>query len=473
MLPYEGETGRPSDALRTKKSTRVRLMVSAYGGPNGGTVSFTRTNFGKLRLVGTSGFELPSPLHLDAGQAFFASCVCEGVEASAEVNDITVSGRLVEEGTGTPHAASANLTSCAVSFVTPTGDPAVRAEETDAGDGQNEFTFDDATQTLTIGLKVRIEPDVTQLAGLGQCAFALPLIRGADLFWEDNDGNLGHPMPLSAGAGALVHATACYVGYPLSNSEFGRKTVTFRVLGLTVSSDFEVFFPSDGTHHPACSTCRGCPNWFYYWREGGVCEIPSYVAYCKDRTVIWAGRYFPFTDRCILLSWLAPGHKTKIKGKKCHRWIKKQLRDPKDPSSVYYTPEIKELGVLEFGCDSAGVKAVAAILKHEHRHKDIEESFPDLIDRNPDDDYDEDSVLDKDEISGRWGLVTLTNCFDTFKISYEDGMEMYRKNADNEVLARKAEESPLVYFVDRDWCNPGCQSKVRRGPDIDETDSVK
>ena len=207
MLPYEGETGRPSDALRTKKSTRVRLMVSAYGGPNGGTVSFTRTNFDKLRLVGTSGLELPSPLHLDAGQAFFASCVCEGVE--------------------------------------------------------------------------------------------------------------------------------------------------------------------------------------------------------------------------------------------------------------------------EFGCDSAGVKAVAAILKHEHRHKDIEESFPDLIDRNPDDDYDEDSVLDKDEISGRWGLVTLTNCFDTFKISYEDGMEMYRKNADNEVLARRAEESPLVYFVDRDWCNPGCQSKVRRGPDIDETDSVK
>ena len=57
------------------------------------------------------------------------------------VNDIVVSGRLVEDGAGTPISASASLTSSRVAFVTPTGDPAIREEETDSGDGQNEFSF--------------------------------------------------------------------------------------------------------------------------------------------------------------------------------------------------------------------------------------------------------------------------------------------------------------------------------------------
>ena len=49
-------------------------------------------------------------------------------------------------------------------------------------------------------------------------------------------------------------------------------------------------------------------------------------------------------------------------------------------------------------------------------------------------------------------------------------MRRYFKTADNEVQARKAEESKLTYYVERDWCNPGCQSRVRRGPNVDESE---
>ncbi|MCQ2395135.1 MAG: hypothetical protein MJ249_12705, partial [Kiritimatiellae bacterium] len=480
-VAFEGETGRPSDALRTKKSTRVRLTVSAYGGPNGGTVSFTRTNFAKLRLVGANGFELPSTLRLEAGQAFFATSVCEGVEASAAVNDIVVSGRLVEEGETTPINASACLTSCSVTFVTPSGNPAVRAEETDTGDGQNEFTFDDATQTLTIGLKVRIEPDVTQLAGLGQCVFTLPLIRGADLSWEDNDGNLGHPAPQSAGSGALAQTTARYVGYPLSNSEFGRKTVTFHVFGLTVAGDFEVFFPSDGTHHPACSTCSGCPNWFYYWREGSVC-IPNDIVFLNQGSNI-SGSFDRHT-KVVSLSAGAVLKNDTFPALNCERKIEVIAPLTPDDDPCLVTNWIYKSGDFSVGASGAGIRAVALAIKHEIRHKEIflsheenELSLPPFagdVSISFDDeenvfDGDQDGVWNDDEISARWGILSNEKDSDTYRISrFSSG---YVSSGDDEIRARLAEEevSESAYHLERDWCNPGCQSKVRRGPMNDDS----
>lgn len=48
------------------------------------------------------------------------------------------------------------FSSCEMCFVTPSGDPGERAQERDSGDGQNEFTFDDASEQLRVNLKVRI-----------------------------------------------------------------------------------------------------------------------------------------------------------------------------------------------------------------------------------------------------------------------------------------------------------------------------
>ncbi len=519
-VAFEGESGRASDALRTKKSTRVGLTVSAFGGPHGGTVTFTQTNFEKLRLVDSGGFELPSPLTLAAGQSFFASCVCEGIEESDLVNDIVVSGRLVEADAGTAINSSANLTSCSVTFVTPTGDPAVRTDETDSGDGQNEFTFDDTTQILTVGLKVRIEPDITQLADAGQCSFSLPPIGGSVLSWTGNGGNFGLPMPQSTGVGAIVQATAQYVGYPTSNSGFGRKTATFRTLGLTISNDFEVFFPSDGTHHPTCSTCAGCPNWFYYWRDGEVCGITddvifSYALPSNDDEIMYA--QFDHRTRYISLGHHVPDQRDQEYGS-VYKYetvifppVIRTFQIAGHEESIVVTPSVtnvyrRETRKFEIGAIGAGVRAAALSVKHEKRHKQIflNQLYTGITGPSPDiddllehvnadgiqndnpfgmdpegveegvDDRDGEGLLDRNEVSGRWGIKTETNRRDTFNLS-RNIHESYSLYGDEEAQARHAENEELEssYFPQLDWCNPGCQSKHRRGPMIDETSNMR
>ena len=90
------------------------------------------------------------------------------------------------------------------------------------------------------------------------------------------------------------------------------------------------------------------------------------------------------------------------------------------------------------------------------------------------DDRDGEGLLDRNEVSGRWGIKTETNRRDTFNLS-RNIHESYSLYGDEEAQARHAENEELEssYFPQLDWCNPGCQSKHRRGPMIDETSNVR
>ena len=86
--------------LKPKRSTRVCLTVSAYGGSHGGSFTLTSQNLDKLYAVGGGEINLPASMTLSAGQSFHTSCIYEGQTASDSADDVSVSGRFTESGTG-------------------------------------------------------------------------------------------------------------------------------------------------------------------------------------------------------------------------------------------------------------------------------------------------------------------------------------------------------------------------------------
>lgn len=92
-----------------RRSTRVRLTVDAYGGPDGGSLSLSSTGFDKLVPVG-GGVILPYDQQLAAGTTYHASGVYEGVFASDSERDVIVSGSLVPNGQGDTIDTDARLT---------------------------------------------------------------------------------------------------------------------------------------------------------------------------------------------------------------------------------------------------------------------------------------------------------------------------------------------------------------------------
>ena len=145
-------------------------------------------------------------------------------------------------------------------FITPAGDP-INAP-VDSGEGQNEFTFSTApTGMLTIHLKVKLEPALSD-AEAPEGTFSIEDIGGSVKEWAAEN-----PNGTAVYSSGHYTATVTFRGLPASNSDFGKKTVTFSVADVTITQTFEVFFPKNGTNHPTCGTCAGCPNWFFYWGQ--------------------------------------------------------------------------------------------------------------------------------------------------------------------------------------------------------------
>ena len=93
-----------------KRATRVVLTIDAYGGPYGGQVSISSANTHKIAPVGTAPL-LSNAFALAPGEAYHATAVYEGVQASTSAEDVTVSGTIVENFSGAQHPAlSATLT---------------------------------------------------------------------------------------------------------------------------------------------------------------------------------------------------------------------------------------------------------------------------------------------------------------------------------------------------------------------------
>ena len=99
----------PGESVQ-KRSTTVKLCVSAYGGPNGGTVSFTATNLDKLSPLACGPLLLPSNLVLAPMETYSEEFKCEGSVASGDENDVVVSGSFVENETGETYDAQDRIT---------------------------------------------------------------------------------------------------------------------------------------------------------------------------------------------------------------------------------------------------------------------------------------------------------------------------------------------------------------------------
>ena len=101
---------------QSRRSTRTRLTVSAWGGPNGGTLDLTSQNLDKLSPVACGPMVLPSQITLAPYQSWSISFLCEGAEASATENDVKVMGVLADCSSGLTITGRVELTAYRVEF---------------------------------------------------------------------------------------------------------------------------------------------------------------------------------------------------------------------------------------------------------------------------------------------------------------------------------------------------------------------
>ena len=256
-----------------------------------------------------------------------------------------------------------------------------------------------------------------------------------------------------------------------------------------------MFFPATESNHPTCTVvdhidCDSCPNWFYYWKEGNVCGIPPDALYKEFANPLIIGKFNKFTGK-IYIGRRAPNYRNKID---VYSNAVQVVSMPGIPlydieGNEVMTEEVLFTNIVrvafKIGAEGAGVRAVAATVKHELRHAEIWSNYP-LFGSSPEEilgygielpgepesrvegDSDMDEVMDLDEISGRWGIETNPEVQDTFNLSGLIDIS-YESYGDNEVRARIAESEELCYDEGNDWANPGCQSKIVRGPMKDES----
>jgi len=149
-----------------------------------------------------------------------------------------------------------------VEFITPAGDPV--AQPKDAGDGQNEFTFNGAKPgVLEINLKVKV-------AGLG----AMPAdIQNKFLFEVDAIGNSQMQWDAANAGGKptfngdFMTAKVKFTGLPQINSDFGKKMARIKFDGNGAGEeDIEVFYTGTAKNHQDQAN-PAHPNWFVYYKQ--------------------------------------------------------------------------------------------------------------------------------------------------------------------------------------------------------------
>ena len=101
---------------RPKRSTRVQLTVSAYGGAHGGSLALSSQNLDKLSAVAGETIDLPAITNIAPYESFFSTCVYEAADVSGSMNDIRVSGTFTESETGAASYSEGSLTAVKLEF---------------------------------------------------------------------------------------------------------------------------------------------------------------------------------------------------------------------------------------------------------------------------------------------------------------------------------------------------------------------
>jgi len=273
-----------------------------------------------------------------------------------------------------------------------------------------------------------------------------------------NTGNIqpvwdpANPNGKPTAANGFLTATVTFTNLPNSNSAFGVKTARLKRDGDVVATNkYAVFFDKFGANHPPCSTCAGCPNWFWYWREGDVCGIPK-NGKCKYDSTLGAG----------------------VAGT-TEPWGDGVIRLGPDASRTYSFPRsfqctydsVTYLDLSGIGRPGWGIDSIVSALRHEQEHLDIYATFKirfGIIPRNPSD-LDGDGLPLASEETYR-GLKTDPGNADTYNLkSYHSDYSIY---GDQELRARFMEQndaSPYKAYPERDWAHPGTNHRINYEPD--------
>jgi len=260
----------------------------------------------------------------------------------------------------------------------------------------------------------------------------------------------------------LVRAEITYQKLPAQNAAFGDKELKVALEDQTSRKSFQVLFERDGKDHPpGPGKDAGAPNWFFYWKQGAVPELDRFE-FTED-PVMGGGYSLENRKLCVTQSSPAP-----IPGQNV-------TLQSKDKNHSY--PLVRDR--------VEGIQAVASVVRHELKHKELFDQVqwpggkdpywkgdgtvdPDV---RPGNDYDQDSVPDGYETasSDPW-LDPFQACsyanfsIDLFFQNPADAPPSQKAQiqlkGDNELLAIIAERKRVAH-EDQDWAFPGTRAKAQ------------
>ena len=200
-----------------------------------------------------------------------------------------------------------------IDLVTPAGDPV--ASPVDSGDGQNEFTYDNANPgVLNVHLKASVLPSGVASQIASRCSYAVSDIATSTKSWAP-----GSPNGTPSSSNDFLVAQAIFTGLPVNNSAFGSKMaiVSFDAVEMK-KNQYEVFFMKHSTNHP--NGQASSPNWYYYWSQtsaNGANSTMLYTNCSRSFYDYFSGRTIYIANDAALTqiaAWGAP------KGIDCFAW---------------------------------------------------------------------------------------------------------------------------------------------------------
>ncbi len=328
------------------------------------------------------------------------------------------------------------ITILKVELITPAGDPT--NAPVDSGDGQNEFTFStNSAGVLTMNLKAMVTPTGIANQVASRCHFSVDTIGNSTMTWD-----AANPNGVPTASNDFLLAKVTFTGLPTNNFAFGAKKAGIYFDSTKQDEEpYEVFFAKWAKNHGGGST--NDPNWFFYWQDGAVCGIDTNCIFDGTEANTW-GYCRPGVDTLVRLCGLAPESNS-------------------GPESYYSQRAYEGYGTTPNGeiiitGNGQGIQCAAETIQHECEHLNIYNLF------NGQTDTDGDGIRDTSETTNNatsyGGVASDPNNADTYNMG--DGYSSY---GDNEIRCRKIELNlTITIYPERDWANPGCQSKTKFGP---------
>lgn len=297
---------------KPKRSTRVRLTVSAYGGPNGGTLAFTCRNLEKLAPIACGPLALPASMVLAAGETYNVSFLCEGLEASAGEEDIVVRGTFTENlADAAPQQSEAALSVVRVE---------VRVEKDAPGNAcanRHAYGIDEFVSCLQSPRSPQVEWTTSgngTITNLPPVRFHCPIAAEKSLL-SARIGNTTYNSPIKVLEPTGIECSR--IGFLSADLMTGAgMALELRVVPLEVSFEGlrlqEVAAPSDATS-PEWGIHTGYFNdsgyqgrWYHYalWGAGTWISVLGgniWGAYDQSRMMTWAQ---PWSSG--ILTWVIP-----------------------------------------------------------------------------------------------------------------------------------------------------------------------